>query len=270
MMDMKNHRPVVTPNGAAALAMGMADEVGRIARQYFRTRPEVASKQDESPVTIADREIELVLRDRIRAAFPDHGIRGEEFSDHQTSAEWCWHLDPIDGTKSFLSGSLCFGTQIAVTYLGRPVLGLIDQPITGERWFSENATSTRLNDQIAKVSSCRDLPNAVMYTSDPFLFSEENAKKFATLRKAVMLTRYSHDCYAAGLLAIGQIDLLVETGVHAYDIAAQIPVIEGAGGVVSDWTGNAPQLEHQGEFLAASTPQLHASALAVLHGASSR
>jgi fructose-1,6-bisphosphatase/inositol monophosphatase family enzyme len=108
-----------------------------------------------------------------------------------------------------------------------------------------------------------------MYTSDPFLFSKENTKKFATLRKAVMLTRYSHDCYAAGLLAIGQIDLLVETGVHAYDIAAQIPVIQGAGGIVSDWSGTPPQLEHQGEFLAAATPQLHARALAVLRGISS-
>jgi histidinol-phosphatase len=266
MMDMKNHMPVATPDGAAALAMCMADEVGSIVRQYFRTRPEVASKQDESPVTIADREIELVLRDRIREAFPDHGIRGEEFADYQTSADWCWHLDPIDGTKSFLSGSLCFGTQIALTYHGRPVLGLIDQPITGERWFSGNAKSTWLNDQTARTSSCQDLPNAVMYTSDPYLYSEENAAKFETLRKSVQLTRYSHDCYAAGLLAIGQIDLLVETGVHAYDIAAQIPVIQGAGGVVSDWNGNAPQLEYQGEFLAASTPQLHASALAVLIG----
>ncbi|MGB7243999.1 MAG: inositol monophosphatase family protein [Sulfitobacter sp.] len=266
MMDLENYKRVTPPDGAAALAMRMADEVGGIARRYFRTRPEVASKQDESPVTIADREIELVLRDRIRDAFPYHGIRGEEFADHQSSADWCWHLDPIDGTKSFLSGSLCFGTQIALTHFGRPVLGLIDQPITGERWMSENARSTRLNDQIAVSSMCEELSNAVMYTSDPYLFTGERAEKFNTLRKSVMLTRYSHDCYAAGLLAIGQIDLLIETGVHAYDIAAQIPVIEGAGGVVSDWNGNAPQLEHQGEFLAASTPQLHTSALAILRG----
>ena len=266
MMDMKNHEHAATPDGAAALAMRMADEVGSIARRYFRTRPEVTSKQDESPVTIADREIELVLRDRIRDAFPDHGIRGEEFAEHQPSADWCWHLDPIDGTKSFLSGSLCFGTQIALTHLGRPVLGLIDQPITHERRISENGLTTRLNDQSAKTSICQDLPNAVMYTSDPHIFVGDNVEKFTTLRKSVLLTRYSHDCYAAGLLAIGQIDLLVETGVHAYDIAAQIPVIEGAGGVVTDWNGNAPQLERQGEFLAASTPQLHASALAVLRG----
>lgn len=266
MMDSENSKHVAPPDRAAELAMRMADEVGGIARQYFRTRPEVASKQDESPVTIADREIELILRDRIRDAFPEHGIRGEEFADHQPQADWCWHLDPIDGTKSFLSGSLCFGTQIALTHFGRPVLGLIDQPITGERWISENGLATRLNDETAETSPCQGLANAVMYTSDPYLFSEENGAKFATLRKSVMLTRYSHDCYAAGLLAIGQIDLLVETGVHAYDIAAQIPVIQGAGGVVSDWNGNAPQLEHQGEFLAASTPQLHASALAVLRG----
>lgn len=268
-MYMKNQNPVDAPEAALALAMRMADEVGHIARRYFRTRPKVTSKQDESPVTIADREIEMVLRDRIRAAFPDHGIRGEEYANHQPTADWCWHLDPIDGTKSFLSGSLCFGTQIALTYLGRPVLGLIDQPITGERWISENGRATRLNHEIAKTSPCQDLATAVMYTSDPYLFSDENAEKFANLRKAVMLTRYSHDCYAAGLLAIGQIDLLVETGVQAYDIAAQIPVIQGAGGIVSDWSGNPPQLEHQGEFLAAATSQLHARALAILRGISS-
>jgi inositol-phosphate phosphatase/L-galactose 1-phosphate phosphatase/histidinol-phosphatase len=268
-MYMKKHNPVDAPEAALALAMRMADEVGHIARRYFRTRPEVTSKEDESPVTIADREIEMVLRDRIRAAFPDHGIRGEEYANHQPTADWCWHLDPIDGTKSFLSGSLCFGTQIALTYLGRPVLGLIDQPITGERWISENGRATRLNHETAKTSPCEDLANAVMYTSDPYLFSDENAEKFATLRRSVLLTRYSHDCYAAGLLAIGQIDLLVETGVQAYDIAAQIPVIQGAGGIVSDWSGNPPQLEHQGEFLAAATSQLHARALAILRGISS-
>lgn len=254
----------VPPAGATDLAIRLADVAGEVARKYFRTRPEVTAKQDESPVTIADREIEQIMRDRIMARFPEHGIRGEEFPHHQPGADWCWHLDPIDGTKSFLSGSLCFGTQIALSYLGKPMLGLIDQPITKERWLSENGTEAHIGERIARTSSCTTLEHAVMYTSDPHIFSAERIDKFDKLRKSVLLTRYSHDCYAAGLLAIGQIDVLVETGVYAYDIAAQIPVIKGAGGVVSDWLGNVPQLETRGDFLAAATPELHAQALAVL------
>lgn len=261
MTKMMKHLP---PAGTTDLALRLADTARHIAKQYFRTRLEVTSKQDESPVTIADREIEQTMRDQIMASFPEHGIRGEEFPHHRPDADWCWHLDPIDGTKSFLSGSLCFGTQIALSRLGKPMLGVIDQPITEERWLSETGAETRINGRIAKTSSCTRLKHAVMYTSDPHIFSAERIGKFEELRKSVRLTRYSHDCYAAGLLAIGQVDLLVETGVYAYDIAAQIPVIQGAGGVVSDWSGNTPQLENRGDFLAASTPELHAQALAVL------
>ena len=261
---MTKHIQTVPPSGAVDLANRLADAARGIVRQYFRTRLEVMNKQDESPVTIADRAIELMMREQIIDAFPDHGIRGEEFAHHQPTADWCWHLDPIDGTKSFLSGSLCFGTQIALSYLGKPVMGVIDQPITEERWLSRNGTETQINDQVAKTSSCSSLNSAVMYTSDPYIFAGDQIRKFDVLRKSVFLTRYSHDCYAAGLLALGQIDLLVETGVYAYDIAAQIPVIEGAGGVITDWAGNIPQLENKGDFLAAATADLHAQALATL------
>lgn len=250
--------------GTEDLAIRLADEARHIVRRYFRTRPEVTNKQDASPVTIADREIELMMRDQISMCFPDHGIRGEEFPHHQPEADWCWHLDPVDGTKSFLSGSLCFGTQIALSYLGKPILGLIDQPITEERWLSHSGSKTQMNGEVAKTSSCTVLGEAVMYTSDPFLFVGKQVEKFEAMRNSVLLTRYSHDCYAAGLLAIGQIDILLESSVYAYDIAAQIPVIEGAGGVVTDWAGNIPQLEKKGDFLAAATADLHAQALATL------
>lgn len=252
------------PSGAVDLAHRLADDARSIVKRYFRTRPTVDSKQDESPVTIADRKIELMMREQITRGFPKHGIRGEEFAHHQPLADWCWHLDPIDGTKSFLSGSLCFGTQIALTHRGKPMLGLIDQPITRERWFSHTSLATTIDNQPAETSICDRLDQAIMYTSDPRLFEGTRSKKFERLRNQAFLTRYSHDCYAAGLLAIGQVDLLIETGVYAYDIAAQIPIIEGAGGVVSDWNGNTPQLESQSDFLAAATPELHAKALAAL------
>lgn len=261
---MSNSHPSALPVGIVELANRLADNARPIVRQYFRTRPEIDSKQDQSPVTIADRKIELMMRELITEAFPDHGIRGEEFDAHQPLADWCWHLDPIDGTKSFLSGSLCFGTQVALTYRGTPMLGLIDQPITEERWFSQKNVPTTFNGRPVETSACTRLDQAILYTSDLVLFDESRREKFDRLRHETVLTRYSHDCYAAGLLAMGQTDLLIETGVHAYDIAAQIPIIEEAGGVVSDWFGSMPQLDRQVDFLAAATPALHAQALAIL------
>ena len=254
------------PPTAISLAQQMADEARAIIRQYFRTRPEVDAKADQSPVTIADRKIELMMRQWIEKVFPEHGIKGEEFSHRNPDADWCWHLDPIDGTKSFLSGSLCFGTQIALSYHDQPLLGLIDQPITKERWMASNPRETHLNEQLVTTSSCRELANAVMYTSDPACFSEAQMARFSQLQQEVSLIRYSHDCYAAGLLALGQIDLLVEANIYPYDIAAQIPVIEGAGGIVTDWQGNRPKLEGQVSIVAAATPELHAKALVMLKG----
>ena len=249
------------PAQALPLAERMADEARSIIKRYFRTRPAVDAKADQSPVTIADREVEALMRKHIEQTFPEHGIRGEEFGERNPDADWCWHLDPIDGTKSFLSGSLCFGTQIALSYRGTPLLGVIDQPITDERWLAGNPEPARLGDQAIQTSSCSDLAQAVLYTSDPACFDPEQLPHFTQLRAAVALTRYSHDCYAAGLLAMGQIDLLVEANVFPYDIAAQIPVIEGAGGIVTDWQGNPPSLEGQGNIVAAANVELHARAL---------
>jgi inositol-phosphate phosphatase/L-galactose 1-phosphate phosphatase/histidinol-phosphatase len=252
------------PPAALPLAQRMADEARTIIKRYFRTRPAVDAKGDASPVTIADREVEQMMRRHIEASFPEHGIKGEEFAPRNPEADWCWHLDPIDGTKSFLSGSLCFGTQIALSYRGDPVLGLIDQPITGERWLASTTQTSVLNDQAIRTSVCRELADAVLYTSDFACFREHQVAPFRHLRDAVNVTRYSHDCYAAGLLALGQIDLLLEANVHPYDIAAQIPVILGAGGVVSDWEGNPVRLEGPANLLASANAELHGKALARL------
>lgn len=254
------------PAGALALAERMADEAREIIKRYFRTRPAVDAKADASPVTIADREVERMMRERIEAAFPDHGIKGEEYGHRHPEAAWCWHLDPIDGTKSFLSGSLCFGSQIGLSFAGRPLLGLIDQPITGERWLAGSPRPTELNARPIRTSACREPATAILYTSDPACFEAPQWPGFERLRQAVGLTRYSHDCYAAGLLALGQVDLLVEANIYPYDIAAQIPVIEGAGGVVTDWHGQPVDLEGRVSILAAANAELHARALTLLSG----
>ncbi|MGF6693969.1 inositol-phosphate phosphatase/L-galactose 1-phosphate phosphatase/histidinol-phosphatase [Metapseudomonas resinovorans] len=253
------------PAAALPLAQQMADEARTIIKRYFRTRPAVDAKGDDSPVTIADREVERMMRQRIEEVFPEHGIKGEEFAHCNPDADWCWHLDPIDGTKSFLSGSLCFGTQIALSYQGDPVLGLIDQPITGERWLASSPRTSVLNDQEIRTSGCTELAESVLYTSDLACFEQGQLDRFKRLQQAVSLTRYSHDCYAAGLLALGQIDLLVEANVYPYDIAAQIPVIEGAGGLVTDWEGNPLRLEGRVCVLASANSELHAKALATLN-----
>lgn len=247
-----------------ALSHDAQTEQTALGVALLRSRLEVESKADETPVTIADRAVEAMLRERIEATFPDHGIAGEEFGHRNPGADWTWHLDPIDGTKSFLSGALGFGTQIALGWRGRPLLGLIDQPITEERWVSATPTQTTHNGVPARVSGKTALNDAILYTSDPAVFDPVQAPCFDALRRAVRLTRYSHDCYAAGFLAMGHIDLLVEANVYPYDIAAMIPVIEGAGGIARSWNGGEIALDARLCMVADSTEAILQKALEML------
>ncbi|MCR6497582.1 histidinol phosphate phosphatase [Shinella sp. CPCC 101442] len=252
------------PPAFLAIAHAMADAAAEVIRPWFRKRIPVDAKADASPVTIADRDAETVMRGMIEAAFPEHGIRGEEFGACRTNAEWIWVLDPIDGTKSFLSGSLAFGTQIALLHRGKPVLGLINQPITGERWLGTHATAT-LNGAPIRTSDQIRLGEAILYTSALEQFDPSHHERFAALAAKVRFSRFSHDCYAAGLLALGGIDLLVESNVFDYDILPQMPIVEAAGGVVTDWHGrlliDAPQYE---TVLMAANAEIHRAALDLL------
>lgn len=252
------------PAAFLALAHAMADAAAETIRPWFRKRIAVDAKADASPVTIADRDAETVMRGMIEAAFPEHGIRGEEFGACRTDAKWIWVLDPIDGTKSFLSGSLAFGTQIALLHQGKPVLGLINQPITGERWLGTDATST-LNGEPIRTSDTTRLGDAILYTSAPEQFDRVRHDRFEALAAKVRFSRFSHDCYAAGLLALGGVDLLVESNVFDYDILPQVPIIEAAGGIVTDWDGrpliDAPQYD---TVLMAANEAIHRTALEVL------
>ncbi|MET2828915.1 inositol monophosphatase family protein [Mesorhizobium shangrilense] len=255
------------PRDFLELANGMADAVRDIVRPYFRQRLAVDSKADSSPVTIADREAEAAMRRMIAGAFPDHGIRGEEFGAHQAQAEWVWVLDPIDGTKSFISGSLAFVTQIALLHRGVPVLGIIDQPITCERWLGQRGAATVLNGKPVRTSETRGIEQAIVYTSALEQFDEDRRKRFAALASKVRFTRMSHDGYAAGLLALGGVDLLLESNVFDYDIMPQMPIVLGAGGVVTDWNGR-PLGDRQSfeTVLMAANRDLHRAALELLRG----
>jgi inositol-phosphate phosphatase / L-galactose 1-phosphate phosphatase / histidinol-phosphatase len=253
------------PTEMAALANAMADAVRPVIHRHFRTRIAVDAKDDASPVTVADREAEQVMRGMIAARFPTHGIRGEEFGLHQAGAEWVWVLDPIDGTKSFISGSLAFGTQIALLHRGQSVLGLIDQPITGERWLGRTGMPTLFGGVTAQTSDTANLAEAVLYTSAPDHFHAGQRARYDRLAKQARFGRASHDCYAAGLLAIGTVDLLVEGNVHDYDILPQLPIILGAGGIVTDWEGRPLADARQFDtVLMAANEKLHAAALKTL------
>jgi inositol-phosphate phosphatase / L-galactose 1-phosphate phosphatase / histidinol-phosphatase len=205
------------------------------------------------------------MRELVRTTFTEYGIRGEEFGVENPDGEWCWVFDPIDGTKSFISGSLCFGTQIGLKHRGKPVLGMIDQPITEERWLGVAGLPTLFGQTRVSTSDISELAKANVYTSAPEQFSAGQLPVFNKLAAATAIARYSHDCYAAGLLALGMVDLLLEANLFDYDIVPQIPIIEGAGGVITDWNGNS--LSDQQFFetvLMAANPTLHKAALELL------
>ena len=257
-----NHEPAYL-----AMAHAIADAAAEVIRPHFRKCLVIDAKADASPVTIADRDAEAMMRQMIEAKFPDHGIRGEEFGVCRTDAEWVWVLDPIDGTKSFVSGSLAFGTQIALLHRGKPVLGLINQPITRERWFGSGAGAT-LNGEPIHTSGTTALGEAILYTSALEQFDRSRHDRFSALAAKIRFTRFSHDCYAAGLLALGGIDLLVESNVFDYDILPQMPIVQAAGGIVTDWDGRPlGDASRYDTVLMAANEQIHRAALEALRPA---
>jgi inositol-phosphate phosphatase / L-galactose 1-phosphate phosphatase / histidinol-phosphatase len=245
-------------------ALRLADAAGAAVRKYYRTSLTIESKADTSPVTVADREAEQVLRAMIRAAFPDHGIEGEEFPGERLDAEFVWHLDPIDGTKSFVVGRPLFGTLIALTRAGRPVLGVIDQCILGERWVGVAGQGSSWNGQPIRVRACAALEQAVLSLTSPQMFTAAERAAVARLETAVRFPVYGGDCYAYGLLAMGSVDLIVEADLDVHDFMALVPVIEGAGGFVTDWQGAALTPASDGRIVAAGDSKVHERALKLL------
>jgi inositol-phosphate phosphatase/L-galactose 1-phosphate phosphatase/histidinol-phosphatase len=246
------------PGDFLPLANRLADAAAAVVRRYYRAPIAVEAKADASPVTIADREAEQAMRDLIRAEHPDHGIDGEEFPPERTDAEWVWHLDPIDGTKSFVTGRPLFGTLIGLARHGRPALGVIDQCILRERWVGAERVGSTWNGEPIRTRPCAALADAVMYTTSPEMFqSAREQAAFARVREGVHFAVYGGDCYAYGLLALGFADLVIEANNQVHDFLPLVPVIEGAGGVVTDWRGGSLTTASDGRILAAGDPRLH-------------
>ena len=252
--------------GQLAFANRLADASGAIIRRYFRRKIAIDDKSDRTPVTIADRGAEAAMRRLIKAQFPDHGILGEEFGASNAGADYVWVLDPIDGTKSFISGLPIFGTLIALAYRGKPVLGVIDQPISGERWVGAAGRKSTLNGRPIRTRAAARLDRATLYATAPDLFHGRNRASFERLRRKVKLTRFGGDCYAYALLATGFIDLVVEVDLKPYDYCALAPVIEGAGGTMTDWAGKPLDLASDGRVIASGDQALARKARRVLAG----
>jgi histidinol phosphatase-like enzyme (inositol monophosphatase family) len=241
-----------------------ADAAGKVALNYFRKVIPVDDKQDKSPVTQADREIEQVLRGMIKHTFPDHGIIGEEFGKENTDAEFVWCLDPIDGTKSFITGRPLFGTIIGLMHEGTPVAGVIDQAYTKERWFGIADTLATHNGKRIRVAPARKLDSARLYTGSINMFEGGNFEGYLRLCRAAKLTQYASDCYAYGLLAMGWADVMVEQCLKIYDVAGTVPIITGAGGYIADWDGKPIDITFEGEAVAASTKELAMEAISII------
>jgi len=247
-----------------ALAIDLADAAGEAIRPYFRRPIAVDDKPDLSPVTAADRAAETAMRDLIARRFPAHGIIGEEFGREREEADFVWVLDPIDGTKSFISGVPLFGTLIALAHQGHPILGIIDQPISRERWIGASGHPTTLNGAPIRCRPCAALAAATVFATTPDMFKGGDAASFGRVAAAAKLVRYGADCYAYGLVAHGFIDLVVEASLKPYDFSAMLPIVEGAGGIASDWRGAPLSLASDGRVLIAGDRRAHQQALRLL------
>jgi inositol-phosphate phosphatase/L-galactose 1-phosphate phosphatase/histidinol-phosphatase len=249
-----------------SLAAELADAAGAAIQPYFRTVLTVDDKADLSPVTAADRTAEAAMRRLVNSRFPEHGIIGEEYGPEREDAEYVWVLDPIDGTKSFISGVPLFGTLIALARRGRSIVGIIDQPISRERWIGAEGRATTHNGRVIHSRACPGIGAATVFATTPDMFHGDDAEAFARVARAAKLVRYGADCYAYGLVALGFVDVVIEASLKPYDFGAMLPIIEGAGGIATDWQGQPLGLSSDGRVLIAGDKRTHSDALDLLRG----
>lgn len=257
-------------NARLAFAHRLADAAREVIRPYFRRRIDVVDKGAAGafdPVTEADKRAEQVMRDIIEQTYPRDGILGEEYGLKSGESGFVWVLDPIDGTRAFIAGQPLWGTLIALEEDGKPIIGILDQPFLDERFTGfdsatefRNASST----QRLKTRSCAQLADAVISTTHPMLhFKDVERERYWNVEKRCRLSRYGGDCYGYALVAMGFVDLVIETNLRRWDIAPLIPIIEGAGGIITNWDGR-PRTEG-GAVIAAGDPRVHAEALKILN-----
>ena len=254
-----------------AAAEAAADVAGAVIRPFFRTHMAADTKSDRSPVTIADRTSELAMRAVLSERFPEHGVLGEEFGLTRPEAELRWVLDPIDGTRAFITGRPTFGVLIGLLEGDRPILGLIDQPITGERWIGARGQPTLFRGGLGGKAGCRPCPrleDAELSCTSPEMLEGADMPRWRRLASKVRRNYWGGDCYAYGLLALGQIDIVAESDMKIWDWVPLVAVVEGAGGKVTDWNGAPLRPDGDGRVLAVGDPALLPLAVAALNNPS--
>ena len=262
---------VVTDTILAA-AHAAADVAGAVIRPYFRARLAIEDKSDASPVTVADRTAEQAMRAVLAGRFPKHGILGEEFGLERPAAGLRWVLDPIDGTRAFITGRAQFGTLIGLLADGVPILGIMDQPITGERWVGVAGRTTTFRGSFGGevgARPCPTLATAELSCTSPEMFAPAQWTAWQRLAGSVARASFGGDCYAYGLLALGHIDVIAEADLKVWDWTALAPIVEGVGGRITDWKGaplrgDPSGASQSGAVIAVGDPALLEPALAIL------
>ena len=254
----------------AAFVDELATVSGETIRPFFRSALSVENKSRSGgfdPVTAADRAAEAAMRALIKRTFPEHGVVGEELDADHPDAEYVWVLDPIDGTKSFISGMPMWGTLIALTRGGEPIYGMMHQPFIREHFTGDGKGAHYrgpAGERDLRVRACASLGEAILLTTSPLLMKEPDRERFRRVENSVRLSRYGGDCYAYCVLAAGHVDLLIETELKPHDVLALIPIIEGAGGIITTWE-NEPA-HKGGRIVAAGDKRVHAQAMQLLNG----
>ena len=246
-------------------ALEITASASEIPRRYFRSGFKVDHKQDESPVTIADRETEQFIRDALQKQFPDHAIFGEEFGRDNIDSEFEWIIDPIDGTRSFVSGMPLYGMLLALLKQGKPELGVIRMPELDEVYVGDGKTTCKNQTDILSTSKTTSLNDAIVYINEGEKIARQNSELFSRLTSSGRVMRLGYDCYPHALLCAGEVDLVIDYDLKPYDYFSLIPVVEGAGGIITDWQGRTLTMESPGDVISAATPTLHQQAMALIN-----
>ena len=243
----------------------LADESEKLIKNYFRTSLNIESKEDKSPVTLADKEVELKIRDLINNKYPSHGILGEEFDSQNVDSEFLWVIDPIDGTRSFIAGHKDFGTLISLLHNNKPVIGIINCPAHNERWIGVRGQKTTLNNKIIETSKITNINDAYLFTSGIYFHEPILKKGYKNIKEKCKYYRLGGDCYMYGMLASGLIDIVIEDTLKAHDYMALVNVIEGAGGKITDKYGKDVTIESDGSLIASCNSTLHNKLISIIN-----
>ncbi len=248
-----------------SFANKLADLASQTSMQYFRKKLDIENKVDDSPVTIADRETEEVIRNKIRESFPNHGILGEEYENENLDSEFIWVIDPIDGTRSYIAGHKDFGNLISLLHNNKPIIGIINCPAHDERWIGIKNKKTTCNGKEVSTSGITKIENAYLFTSGIYFHEPILKKGFKKIKEKSKYFRLGGDCYMYGMLSSGFIDIVIEDTLKAHDYMALINIVEGSGGKISDKYGDPITLQSDGSLIASSSSNLHDEIIKIIN-----